>query len=196
MTEDIKKITAAAHQALEGFLIPLIKHTYTTTEYNRLLRMFYGYYKPLEDRLDLFQLAEVVPDYGQRRKAHLLLDDLGVLGQETGDIPLCSALPAIRSQEEASGALYVLEGSTLGGTIIRKILQRNLQRTGQEGFLFFTGYGEHTHERWLTFKAALDGRYRQSSQLEQITSAATQTFQTLKNWAQYCYNQEPVKDTL
>lgn len=196
MTDDIKKITAPAHQSLEGFLIPIIKNTYTVAEYEKLLRVFYGYYKPLEDALDGFSMEEVLSDYTQRRKARLITDDLKALGHSVHDLALCPAIPVPGSREEAFGALYVLEGSTLGGTIIKKILQRNLQLQGDEGFTFFAGYGEHTSVQWQSFKAVLDQHYTGSEHTARLSAAANQTFLYLKSWAEHCYQYEPAKEKL
>lgn len=196
MTDEIKKMTAPAHQALEGLLIPIIKNTYTVAGYGKLLCMFYGYYKPLEDALDGFSMQDVLPDYTQRRKARLITDDLKALGHPVHDLPLCPVVPAPGSREEAFGALYVLEGSTLGGLIIKKILQRNLQQQGEGGFAFFTGYGERTHAWWQSFKAALDQYCTDNAQTGRLAAAANQTFQYLKSWTEHCYHYEPAKEKL
>ena len=195
MTTDIKTITASSHQSLEGFLIPVIKNIFTVQEYGRLLRMFYGYYKPVEDALETFSLHQVLNDYEHRRKAQLILQDLAAIDQ-SGPEPLCSHIPVIYGLEEAFGALYVLEGSTLGGQIIKKMLQRNLQRDGEPGFGFFTGYAEDTMDRWKKFKAVLDARYNTDEQWHRLAAAANETFIQLKKWAEYCYRYEPTKEKL
>lgn len=196
MLDELRKTTASSHQALEGFLIPVIKNTFTVAEYSRLLRMFYGYYKPLEEQLDQFAMNEVLPDYDQRRKAQLILDDLHQLGQEEAHLPLCTNLPSIQNRDEALGALYVLEGSTLGGPVIKKILQRNLQRQEEEGFSFFAGYREKTQERWEAFKMELENHSLGNRDSSRVAAAASDTFIYLKRWAELSYNYEPAKEKL
>ena len=196
MTNDIKKITAPAHQALEGFLIPVIKNVFTIPDYVRLLRLFYGFYKPVEDALEAFAIHEVLSDYEQRRKAQAIMRDLETLNQPSLDAPLCTFIPLIRGREEAFGALYVLEGSTLGGLIIKKILQRNLQQEGEPGFEFFTGYADRTAERWEGFKAVLDTQYKSAEQLHRVCATAVQTFTQLNKWAEMCYQYEPAEEKL
>ncbi|MER3464226.1 MAG: hypothetical protein C4329_07220 [Chitinophagaceae bacterium] len=57
----------------------------------------------------------------QRRKADAILLDLN----DTVDLSLCTSLPQINSTAKTIGAMYVLEGSTLGGRGISKMLQRH-----------------------------------------------------------------------
>ncbi len=195
MSDQLKTATAAAHQSLEAFLIPIIKQTRTPAEYGKLLRMFYGYYKPLEDAIDRFPVGGVLADFELRRKAALILQDMKDLTAEP--LPVMSAaVPAISNLPQAMGALYVLEGSTLGGQIIAKILQRNLHRGPETGFRFFSGYGEETAAKWECFQEVLAGFCADRSQYPEVEKAAEQTFIHLKSWAETCYRYEHTKEKL
>ena len=59
------------------------------------------------------------------------------------------------NEHEALGALYVIEGSTLGGNVIAKQLSKT---EGFDGisFHFFGCYQENTGPMWKSFKEALD----------------------------------------
>ena len=88
----------------------------------------------------------------ERSRSALILDDLATLGwssREVESIPLCSELPETASLDQALGCLYVLEGSTLGGSIICRAVQ---QRLGPSpGRSFFAGYGDRTGTMWNAF---------------------------------------------
>lgn len=195
MAAQLKSTTQQSHQALEGFLIPVIKNVSTVAAYVRLLKMFYGYYKPVEEAIDVFPVSHDLPDYDQRRKADLIMNDLKTLNEETV-IPLCSAIPVLGTIEEAFGAMYVLEGSTLGGLIITKILQRNLQLPGTNGFTFFSGYGKDTGRKWAFFKEVLDTYCSDTDKYNRISFTANDTFIQLKKWAELTYRYECTKEKL
>jgi len=63
-------------------------------------------------------------------------------------------LPEIKNTAQAFGALYVIEGSTLGGQIIKKMVQKQLCMEGNNGLSFFDGYREATSDMWQVFKGA------------------------------------------
>jgi heme oxygenase (biliverdin-IX-beta and delta-forming) len=64
--------------------------------------------------------------------------------------------PPIASEPEALGAMYVLEGATLGGRVIRRELAaRGVSLAGLE---FLDPYGEEAGERWRSFVAVLESR--------------------------------------
>lgn len=56
----------------------------------------------------------------------------------------------------ALGALYVLEGASLGGRVIARHVADALALTPDTGLAFFCGYGDATGEMWRRFGAALE----------------------------------------
>ena len=98
----------------------------------------------------------------------------------SGDIiEICCDLPMIDSTDRALGALYVLEGSTLGGRIIADMIARRLGLlTSLE---FFDSYGDETQNMWRSFKDFLN-KPRTAEQQTKIIDAAKDTFITFKNW--------------
>ena len=193
VTEQLKEATDQAHRAVEGLLIPIIKNTLTQPGYVKLLLLFYGYYKPLEDAIDAMPVGDIVQDHEQRRKSTMIVHDLEALNTIPYPLPLCAAVPGLKSLEQALGAMYVLEGSTLGGIYIAKMLQRNLPAIPADAFTFFTGYGNRTQECWLEFSQALDHYQPDSGKLQSMTEAADQTFTQLKHWISQLYRYEPVE---
>lgn len=180
--EQLKSETKEAHQLLEKLLIPYIKRTNTTEAYTRLLKMFYGYMKPVEDLIDEYVAKEKIPFYNNRRKAQSLLHDLEYWAH-IDQPPLADDLPEITNHYQALGAMYVFEGSTLGGTIINKILMENLNKHCSEGFSFYNGYGDRTREMWALFTEAVNTTHPDATERQEIVMAANDTFTKFKNWA-------------
>lgn len=184
LLKEIRSRTADNHARLENtpLLSPFSQQRIDLPAYLEILRRFYGYFYPLEQRLDGFPaLREWLPDYTERRKAKLLLADLNSLhnGTEPG---LCADLPGISTDAEAFGCLYVMEGSTLGGKIIYNILKKQLGLSDLAGASFFYGYGPATGEKWKTFGASLEAFARETGTDEEIIAAANDTFSKFEQW--------------
>jgi len=90
-------------------------------------------------------------------------------------------LPAIRSHAEALGAMYVMEGSTMGGKIIARMIEGQAGISGPSGFSFFNGYGEETGRMWEEFKVFLNRPLDEMEKLNMILTA-NRTFITFYNW--------------
>ncbi len=155
--------------------------------YRDLLERFYGYYCPLEQHLEVVARAGLLPlDLQPRLKVALLRQDLGALGhaaEQIAALPLCSELPRIAAAAEALGCLYVLEGSTLGGQLIRQAVSARLGLTADTGCAFFNSYGASTREKWSDFCSTLaDYGDRHPGAESQVIAAATETFARLGSW--------------
>ncbi|SEU26969.1 Heme oxygenase [Stigmatella erecta] len=124
----------------------------TSAEYRRHLEALWGLHAPLEERL-AEQLAGPLPGLriGERRKAHLLEEDLRALGHDAESLTKLSRapwLPPLPGVPEALGCCYVLEGSTLGGQVILRHLQRHFAGVPVGPFAFLRAYGDQTGPMW------------------------------------------------
>jgi len=72
---------------------------------------------PVEDALDRAGAGSIIEDWPQRRRSYLIQADLAALGVKA-ETPVAS--PAFDSRAAVLGGLYVLEGSRLGGTVLRR----------------------------------------------------------------------------
>ena len=118
-----------------------------------LMLGFFSFYAGVEDRLDQWLGAVPGLDYAGRRKLPALARDLETLGVDPAGRAPANA-PELACAVEAMGFQYVLEGSTLGGQIIRREAeQRGLSL---EGLTFFDVYGAETGRRWRAFREALE----------------------------------------
>lgn len=178
----LKEGTKRAHADLEKQLITHIRLVDSTGGYVQLLAMLYGYYKAMEERLQPFLAAAQFPDHERRRKASHIIDDMQQFAADVAEPVLCPDVPEINSYAKAIGALYVIEGSTLGGKIIAGMIAKQLNRTGEKGgFSFFNCYGNDTQAMWSSFKQALDRSFEEKQQ-EEIITTANETFITFKRW--------------
>lgn len=171
--------THASHQAVEKQLLVKIKLIRTLADYAAVLKMIYGFYAPLEQGIESYISSESSIELPQRRKASKALDDLCFIG-DAGDVAICEEIPAIQSFHQALGVLYVLEGSTLGGTVLSRMI-RNQIEIADSGLSFFLGYGEHTMVMWEKFKSHLAGPFSELEKAE-VISSAEDTFITFKKW--------------
>jgi len=169
--EELRKQTAAAHQQLEKLVVVRLKNIRNNEDYADLLKIFYAYFSRLEKAIMPYISTEVLPDYTERRHAISLADDIASLGTELTGLPELS-VPTIDNTVKALGALYVMEGSVMGGTIIIQMLAKNGLR---KGISFFGGYGSETGAKWASFTSVLD-RYIHEDSAQEAIEAANQTF--------------------
>ncbi len=172
--------TGEAHQRLED-AVAIERCLVSLARYRRLLEVFLGFYRPLERRLT----GLIGPDPSERLKTPWLEADLRALGLSTDQIdalPDCADLPHVEDSARAWGCLYVLEGATLGGRHISAMMAQST--VPAEARRFFSGYGEHTGERWRDFTAALE-RYAAGvdhARGGNIVQGASETFACLHRW--------------
>ena len=167
--------TRPAHDLLEqnDFNRALTAGTVTEAATAHFLTKMYGFLAPYEARLRAQQLGpEWEPD--ARQRAHLILVDLQ---QPAAALALCPSMPPLASWPQLLGAMYVLEGSTLGG----QVLARQLAKAGIPLRAYFTGYGERTGPRWKAFCQLLAAAATPANQAEVVQSASL-TFQHLSAW--------------
>jgi heme oxygenase (biliverdin-IX-beta and delta-forming) len=181
LADELKEHTRDVHADLEKKLLSHIQVVGDPERYRSLLILMYGYYAAVENQLDSFK--DELPDYHRRRKSNAILSDLQTLGYPTHSLPVCDDVPVIDSLPSALGAMYVLEGSTLGGKIISKMLLRQVP-TLNGSINFFRGYDDETIEMWHKFKNHLSTTVSESN-YKKAHTAAKETFLKFKNWLEY-----------
>jgi heme oxygenase len=181
LSDKLKEETKTNHQILERALVGQLKAIRSKEEYARLLKLFYGYFGGLETQINQHINAQLLPDNEERRKTQALANDLQFLGSDVPAKADGNALPTIHTPLQALGALYVIEGSTLGGKIISKMMQQQLALTGG-GLSFFAGYRDRSMEMWDTFKEALNSQAENPEQEAVVIAAANETFLKFGEW--------------
>jgi heme oxygenase len=179
LTEELKEYTEDVHHASEKKMIVALRQITTTEDYLRMLNWLYGFYAPVEEMIRKYLTKDNFPDIDRRSRAEYILWDIRESGLPIPEPERCEWLPVIDSFHSALGAMYVLEGSTLGGRIIAGMIARSLDST--RCLSFFNGYGAETIHMWSTFKTYLNQPFSTHERREIIT-AAEDTFLTFKNW--------------
>lgn len=144
--------------------------------YADCLSMFQAIFAPLETQLATFSdWQRIGIDFEARRRAPALRSDLAALGRfQINTIALAAAPNCF---PEALGALYVLEGSTLGGRVILADISARLGATIEGATKFLEGHGADAGLMWLSFRKAMEGYANENAALaERIVDGAIQCF--------------------
>jgi len=182
--QDLRAGTAELHIALEKRL-PFFSDTLDSNAFVRLMQAYYGFYRPLESALLDSGVIPVDFDLAPRLKTQILLNDLQALGltaEAIARLPLCQSLPVIDSSDACLGVLYVLEGATLGGQILRREIASRLSLNADNGAAFLDIYGAATGRRWRAFIEYLGSRSLDASEREAVVAAARTTFSCFERW--------------
>ena len=156
LAELLKEKTFPEHQNLENKLVSKMRSMASINDYSRLLQLFYSYFGGLEKLIHPYINSKELPDLTERRKANLISSDLITLGIKIPLITRDNELPSINNSSEAFGALYVMEGSTLGGQIIKIMVSKQLGIPENYATSFFNGYGNETMKMWTAFQQLLN----------------------------------------
>ena len=176
----LRSETSPYHEALEqnAFNQALRVGTLTAAETAHFLAKMYGFLVPYETALQQ-HAAEFSPAWAvpERLRAHLIREDFDQTDMAPA-LPLCPAMPPLHTRLQLLGALYVVEGSTLGGQVIT----RQLAQVGIPLRTYFTGYGARTGPRWKSFCQLLTETATSAADQNEIVTSACLTFQRLDQW--------------
>jgi len=193
LIERLRSETRQHHDAIERN--PLMKRIFASDfafdEYLHLLRLTRGIVVPLED-----VLKQALPvEFHDRlvRRDRLAGDLSGICGQRD-DRDSAWRVPAwLQTSSGALGALYVLEGSTLGGQVIVRHLHAHFGERVSGRTAYFAGHGAENGPRWRVFKDILG---RAGWVGDEVVSAAQATFALMDRGLAYTeYAQVPQKLT-
>lgn len=186
LIEKLRATTKPMHDELDNAMVPHIMNISSVNDYIQLLVAFYGFFKPVYDDIDKYINTSVLPDYHTRRKPAHILDNLRTLQYFNPVQHIAQQLPHINSTPSAFGALYVLEGSTLGGLMIKKMIADKLHLPDDQ-LSFFAGYGKQTKERWTKFIDVLNTAGTNSQSADSVVETAADTFLNFKKWLGVSY---------
>lgn len=181
--ERLRAATADAHERLHrhaGFAAAA-DGSIELPAYRRLL----GFHRAFEDAIGAATRIAPGVDLDKRRRSPMLEADLAALGANSAEIarlPLCERVAAPASAGELLGALYVIEGSTLGGVHIARALAPVCASLDGGGRAFFLGYGERHGAMWRAFLDQLDAAATSDAQEARIIEGATSTFLAFELW--------------
>ena len=182
LSKRLKDETLDSHQQLEKKVVTQIKAVGTPDDYAKLIRLFYGYFGGVEAAIALRPQLIFLSDYDQRRKSVALANDLKLLNSSLPVIATESSLPGLENEFQIAGALYVMEGSTLGGKFIVKMLKEKLAQISPDAFSFFVGYQEDTGKMWQRFIDAINKMSLNEVQENEVIESANDTFSHFAKW--------------
>jgi heme oxygenase len=181
---ELRTATAVEHEQVETTL-GLMDHRLGRDRLVAVLARLHAFWTAAEAGLDAWARhwpadAETVA-WSRRRRAHLFAADLRALGGEA-DAAALPELPAVEDTDQALGRLYVLEGSTLGGTVISRHLA-TLPTLGPGVRLgAFSPYGPETGAMWHAFRRVTRDRVAAGGDAGRVVGAARATFGALAAW--------------
>ena len=184
LLEALRTGTALLHVALEKRL-PFFCERLDADWYQRLLQAYYGFYGPMEVALYDNGLIPEGYDPVLRVKTPTLVNDLHALQLTDGAIralPRCTELPVFDTPAACLGALYVLEGATLGGQVLRREMAQRLDVDAENGGAFLNIYGAETGRRWKDFLDYLGHQPLDACAKQRAVEAARSTFSCFEQW--------------
>ena len=157
--------TQTAHQQLETVTLgdKIMDGSLTPAEYRRLLAWQRAAHEALEPTVVGFSLE----DYRYRPRF--------VTDTEQAHLT--------RDLATTTGRVYVLEGASLGGSIIYHTLQANASLTEEAPFTFYRDQADWGLRQWRSFVAALNTRSFTQEEIETAVRSARNTFATFaRQW--------------
>jgi len=199
---ELREATRAAHARAEASLAPLAQPD-SLAGYAALLCVLWGFQAPAERWLGHQKLPPAVGWPARQRLGALAADltNLGVTGTSRPEIALPEiARPAIALPEAAGwpalggrgaagarggpgavwGTLYVIEGATLGGRVLRRHIEARL---GQVPARFLDGHGDRTQPMWRELGRLADRHVHGKRDSQLARQAALQAFAAFSAWA-------------
>ena len=174
--------TADQHQDVEQTL-DLLDPALSPARLAGVLDRMHGFWLAAEHGLDAWATAfpgdaEAV-GWRNRRRAGLFAADLARL--DARPATASPALPTLADTDEALGRMYVLEGSTLGGTFIDRHLAGLPEFAGLR-LRAFTPYGSETGAMWAGFRRATRAHAAGGGDVPAMVRSARNTFDALADW--------------
>lgn len=142
--------------------------------YRRLLARLYGFHIGFE------RAARIEPERSVRLESDLA--SLGVSPERLAALPPCCGFPTMAMPEALLGALYVVEGSALGGVTLARGLDGLVGVGVLDGRRFFTGNPSGTGSAWRACLARLSATPHSAETQATIIAAATATFALFERW--------------
>ena len=168
---DLSEQTVNAKRIIDGTLTPLA--------YTKLLSHMYRFHSSMETSFaPWIQQAGAFTAFLLAAYTEWLQQDLNCTKTNIPSLSSANVLP-LHTTAQLMGALYVVEGSMLGGQFICKALAKNEQLKGFQPFQFYGGYGKKTGARWSSFRKAVRQHDWTAGQQEEALHSARQTFQLL-----------------
>ncbi|MEI7606597.1 MAG: biliverdin-producing heme oxygenase [Rhodospirillaceae bacterium] len=167
----LRKATNEVHATLEHLPINrmLFDDNFTSENLSDHYWRMISIYQPLEASL---ALGEPASSICYQSRLPLLERGIAILGNPPRPRPYLEP-PVLGDEASRWGALYVIEGSALGGQVIHRHLAT---RFSPDALSFFSPHGTYTGERWRRFKSEMSKALAQPLHFNIAKSAASKIF--------------------
>ena len=160
--------------------MPLMDPRMDLNVYTAVLERIYGLVAPWErlaEQVAPPALSELVR---ARARQHLLQQDLASLGRASAGLAL-APFPEFHGVHELLGAMYVMEGSRLGGQLIARHVEQRFHFVRGEGSAYFRGLGDGTGAKWKEFVEVLETTIPDEA-ADRTIAAAKSMFSSFGEW--------------
>ena len=182
--DQLRAATAHQHKALESSRLSkqLLSEDVTVEDYKAYLEKLSGFVVAFEKDI-LPQIISAFPEIVPSYKQGLLLNDIEALGNtDTSSIVTENDMQQLYPNKASMlGGLYVLEGSTLGGLVIKKHLVEKLGEQIIPATNYFSVYGKETAANWRNFLQIFSTLAMRNDSAA-VIKGASDTFSFLHKW--------------
>jgi len=177
---ELREQTSYYHTKLEDTMLSraILSEEVTIDQYSDYLKTMYAFVKPFE-QVYFPLLKEVFANVSGRERTSMLekdLEKLGVAGEMQEFIDFDTAQITL---PQAVGAMYVMEGSSLGGRVILKQVHKTLGLAEDTGAGYFYGYGAETGKMWTSFLDEMWAFTEETGTKEEIIAGAVKAFESM-----------------
>ena len=174
--QKIKAATQSYHDQTEQLPTRSVGE-FTLDDYRDFLLTSWLFHRSVERALTDFLPASLKETlrWSDRQKTPRLEQDLDELGTDYRGLPSLSF--TVDTLPEALGAMYVTEGSTMGGVMMKKLWQDHPVIGRRSSFAFLGCYGQQTGSRWKAFTDVLEAAVPQPADQDAAIASAQATFE-------------------
>jgi len=163
----LKAATAQDHAAIEAGFADLDLTRFD--DYRTFIEAHAAAIPPLERAVEACGAAALLSDWPQRRRTSAIADDLALLSGKRCDLEA----PLFATSDAGLGALYVLEGSRLGGRVLSGVVEESRDDRVRRATRFLAHGGV---ELWQSFAAFLNVQLASDAQIAAAISGARTAF--------------------
>ncbi len=177
MLKELRIKTNDIHERLHDhpMLSILITKNLTCNDYLWVLFSFERFYETLNDQID-FELIQ--------EKLFLIRQDTDFLGFNDNPLPQCTYFKSNFDPNHTLGVQYVIIGSTLGGSVISKNIEKHLGLKQGNGNSYFGSSPDTARKYWKNYQLTLE---KECTNIKNCSEAALNIFEILEKllWDAY-----------
>ena len=179
----LKEKTATYHTEIESKLESnkLFDGTFSDENYYKMLQVNHLFLKVYEQNIVHYLSDKDIENLASTNFQKLPLIEKDLIELNLAQLNTNTSV-TINNRAEAFGALYVIEGSMLGGNVIAKTLKKypNLEH---KNFNYFGHYGENLGVSWKAFVHYINEEFVTEDQQNQVLNGAKKAYEILISFA-------------